>query len=62
MIEARNPPGGGSGPSVKKLDSLELYECANLGIDVAKWLKGRVGEVICTESAIDREGEFSDCD
>ena len=35
------------------LRHLELYDCAALGLDVIRWLKGRVPDVICTEPAFE---------
>ncbi|KAG6827498.1 hypothetical protein H0H93_015577 [Arthromyces matolae] len=58
MVEARNPPVGpggtgamatSAGAVVKRLRSLELYDCAAIGEDVVDWLESRVHEVVCTE-------------
>lgn len=40
--------------TVKRLRSLEMYECASVGEDVVRWLRSRVGEVVCTEPEFDR--------
>ncbi|KAG6910716.1 hypothetical protein DXG01_008247 [Tephrocybe rancida] len=55
MVEARNPPGGGgAATAVKRLKSLEVYDCANIGEDVVDWLGSRVDEVVCTEPDYER--------
>ncbi|KAH0582107.1 hypothetical protein H2248_011764 [Termitomyces sp. 'cryptogamus'] len=53
MVEARNPLPPTQGP-VKRLKSLELYDCASVGEDVVAWLGSRVEEVACTEPEFDR--------
>ncbi|KAF8872510.1 hypothetical protein BD779DRAFT_1452696 [Infundibulicybe gibba] len=60
MVEARNPgPPNGTGVAIGgispvRLKKLELYECASMGTDVVRWLKGRIEEVICTEPPYER--------
>jgi hypothetical protein len=63
MVEARNPDASVptvtvNGISPTKLKQLELYDCANLGQDVIKWLKARIEDVVCTEPPYDRSGYF----
>ncbi|KAG6810991.1 hypothetical protein H0H92_009531, partial [Tricholoma furcatifolium] len=49
MVELRNPPDGALAQApVKRLKSLELYDCAGIGEDVLEWLGSRVDEVVCT--------------
>ncbi|KAF8628064.1 hypothetical protein AX17_006067 [Amanita inopinata Kibby_2008] len=60
MVEARNPNGGssnnggGAGTMPVRLKTLELHDCASLGQDVVKWLKERIGNVVCTEPPFER--------
>lgn len=54
LVEARNPPPGTSGMSVDgvtpvRLKELQVYESANLGLDVVRWLKSRVAGFMCNE-------------
>jgi hypothetical protein len=63
MVEARNPDASVptvtvNGIAPTKLRQLELYDCANLGQDVVKWLKARIEDVVCTEPPYDRSGYF----
>lgn len=60
-VEARNPdpasgmlPMSAAGVTPTKLRHLELHECASLGLDVIRWLQGRISEVICVEPPYDR--------
>jgi hypothetical protein len=59
MVEARNPEASATGVTVNgvspvKLKKLELYDCASLGDDVVRWLKGRIEDVSWTEPAYER--------
>jgi len=59
MVDARNPDAASSalivnGVAPAKLKQLELYDCASLGQDVVKWLKGRIEEVLWTEPTYER--------
>lgn len=59
MIEARNPDAGTApmavaGVTPERIRHLELHECATLGLDVVRWLQGRIPEVVCTEPTYDR--------
>ncbi|KAG6901920.1 hypothetical protein C0995_006630 [Termitomyces sp. Mi166 len=54
MVEARNPQPPLIQGTVKRLKSLELYDCASFGEDVVEWLGSRVEEVVCTEPEFDR--------
>lgn len=60
MVEARNPdPASGAVPvsaggiTPVKLRHLELYDCTPLGLDVIRWLNGRITDVVCTEPSFD---------
>jgi hypothetical protein len=59
MVEARNDDAASGGPLTAggiapvKLRHLELHDCASLGLDVIRWLSGRIPEVICTEPPYD---------
>ncbi|TEB31918.1 hypothetical protein FA13DRAFT_1709385 [Coprinellus micaceus] len=51
LVEARNPTGNASAATVAgvtpvRMNRLELLECPSLGLDIVRWLKGRVEGVI----------------
>ncbi|KIP10830.1 hypothetical protein PHLGIDRAFT_84540 [Phlebiopsis gigantea 11061_1 CR5-6] len=61
MIEARNPDTGAmpmavAGVTPERMRRLELHDCATLGLDVVRWLQGRIHEVVCTEPTYDSAG------
>ncbi|KAJ3545885.1 hypothetical protein NMY22_g2265 [Coprinellus aureogranulatus] len=54
LVEARNPAGNAAAATVAgvtpvRMKCLELLECPSLGLDIVRWLKGRVEKVVCTE-------------
>jgi hypothetical protein len=53
FVEARNPDGGGNSGGVEKLKELEMWECAVLGGDVVRWLRGKIGNVKIRELSYD---------